>query len=327
MTERSKQNYKEYYETKDIIGVGAYGCVYKGREKETNELRAIKVMEIRKIRENLSSQYEIEEIKEQLKLCIEGFIQEFENMKICSKDNENSVKCYEYFNNKDNFVIIMELCDQNLLQLLNKRIDEEEKGINLEEIYKIMKQLNNTFKIMKENNIIHRDLKLENILIKYDDKEHKEYTIKLSDYGCSKRLISLSKNCKTHAGTSSYMSPEVLNGGEYNYKCDLWSIGIIIYRLIFGKSPFIGETEIALFNNINKCGNKNLKKTENEELNDLIKKLLEKDPLIRINWDEYFNHPFFKSKYKNKINLKYYVNKDGINNILGKNLLKIIKII
>ena len=322
MTESSNKNYEDYYERIDEIGAGAYGYVYKGKEKGTNELRAIKVMKIERIRENLSSQYDIKEIKEQLKLCIEGFIQEFENMKICSKDNENSVKCYKYFNNKDNFTIITELCDQNLLQLLNKRIEEEERGFNSEEIYEIMKGLNNTLKIMKENNIIHRDLKLENILIKYDDKEHKEYTIKLSDYGCSKRLISLSKNCKTHAGTSSYMSPEVLNGGEYNYKCDLWSIGIIIYRLIFGKSPFIGETEIALFNNINKCGNKNLKKTENEELNDLIKKLLEKDPLIRINWDEYFNHPFFKSKYKNKINLKYYVNKDGINNIFGKKFVE-----
>ena len=157
MTERSKQNYKDYYETIEMIGEGGYGCVYKGREIETNEIRAIKIMEIKKVRENLSYQYEIEEIKEQLQLFIEGFIQEFENMKICSKNNENSVKCYEYFNNKDNFVIIMELCDENLSELLNKRIDEKGKGFNPEEIYEIMKELNNTFKIMKENNIIHRN--------------------------------------------------------------------------------------------------------------------------------------------------------------------------
>ena len=316
MTERSKQNYKDYYETIEMIGEGGYGCVYKGREKETNEIRAIKIMEIKKVRENLSYQYEIEEIKEQLQLFIEGFIQEFENMKICSKNNENSVKCYEYFNNKDNFVIIMELCDENLSEFLNKRIDEEGKGFNPEEIYEIMKELNNTFKIMKVNNIIHRDLKLENILIKYDNKDHKKFKLKLSDYGCSKRLLSLSRNCKTHAGTLIYMSPEVLNGGEYNYKCDLWSIGIIINRLMFGKSPFLGNTETALLNNINKFGNKTLKKTENEELNDLIEKLLEKDPIKRIDWEEYFNHPFFKNKY-NKINLIYYAKENGVNDIFG----------
>ena len=118
------------------------------------------------------------------------------------------------------------------------------------------------------------------------------------------------------------MSPEVLNGGEYNYKCDLWSIGIIIYRLLFGKSPFIGETEFGLLNKINKLGNKNLKKTGNKDLDDLIINLLEKDPIKRINWDEYFNHPFFKSEYRNEINLIYYTKKDGINNIFGKKFVE-----
>ena len=56
-----------------------------------------------------------------------------------------------------------------------------------------MKQLKNTFKIMKDNNIIHRDLKLENILIKYNDEQKKTFTIKLADYGSSKKLESLSK--------------------------------------------------------------------------------------------------------------------------------------
>ena len=205
MSDRIKKNYKEYYEIIELIDSGEYGYVYKGREKSTKELRAIKVISLEKIQENLLSQYETNEIEKQLKLCINGFIEEYNNMKICSNNNNNSVKCYEYFNNKDNFVIIMELCDQNLSQLLKQRVKNEKKGFNPEEIYEIMNQLNNTFKKMKENNIIHRDLKLENILIKYDHKEHKKYTIKLSDYGCSKRLISLSRYCNTYIGTLVYM--------------------------------------------------------------------------------------------------------------------------
>ena len=67
-------------------------------------------------------------------------------MKICSNNNINSVKCYEYFNNKENFVIIMELCDENLLQFLNRKLDKEGKGFNLEEIYGIMIELNWIFK-------------------------------------------------------------------------------------------------------------------------------------------------------------------------------------
>ena len=189
MSDRIKTNYEEYYEIIKLIDSGAYGHVYKGREKSTKELRAIKVISLEKIKENLLSQYEANEIEEQLNLCINGFIEEYNNMKICSNNNNNSVKCYEYFNNKDNFVIIMELCDKNLSEVLKQRVKNEKKGFNIEEIYEIMNQLNNTFKIMKENNIIHRDLKLENILIKYNDNN--DYTIKLTGYGCSKRLNSL----------------------------------------------------------------------------------------------------------------------------------------
>ena len=125
MDERINNNYKKYYDIIDLIETGGYGCVYKGREKETKELRAIKVMSIEKIEQSLLCQYEREEIKDQIDLCIKGFIEEFNNMKICSNNNSNSVKCYEYFYNTDNFVIIMELCDQNLSQLLNKRFKKD----------------------------------------------------------------------------------------------------------------------------------------------------------------------------------------------------------
>ena len=64
MNERIKKNYKEYYEIIEVIGIGGYGCVYKGRNKNTKEMRAIKVISIEKITENLTFKYEIEEIEE-----------------------------------------------------------------------------------------------------------------------------------------------------------------------------------------------------------------------------------------------------------------------
>jgi len=125
--DRTNKNYEEYYEIIKIIDSGAYGNVYEGREKETKELRAIKVISLEKIQESLFYQYEASEIETHFNLCINGFIEEFNNMKICSNNNNNSVKCYEYFNNKDNFVIIMELCDQNLSHLLNQRLIKDKK--------------------------------------------------------------------------------------------------------------------------------------------------------------------------------------------------------
>ena len=122
MNDRIKRDYKEFYDIIQIKGNGAYGSVYEGKEKITNKLRAIKVIDLSKIEENLINSYGLD-IEEQIKLCIDGFINEFENMKICSQGNINSVECYEFFNNEKYFVIIMELCDKNLLQLLTVKMD------------------------------------------------------------------------------------------------------------------------------------------------------------------------------------------------------------
>ena len=153
MTESIREDYKKYYDIIDIIVNGTYGFVYKVKEKITNELRSIKVMDLNKIRKNFMNIYEEEEIKKQIKLCIDGFITEYNKMKICYNNNINSVKCYEYFNNENYFAIIMELCDIDLATLLLKKKKDK---INKEEILDIMKQLNNTFKNYerKEYNII-----------------------------------------------------------------------------------------------------------------------------------------------------------------------------
>ena len=313
--ERSKDDYKNYYEILNVIGKGGYGNVYKGKDKETNEFKAIKVMNLNNLRENLSNQFEFNEIEKQLQSYINGFINEYENMSICSWNNINSVRCYEYFISNDYFVIIMELCDKNLAKLLMER----KRTFNEKEIFEIMKQLNNAFKVMKENKIIHRDLKLENILIKYN--EDKTFTLKLSDYGCSKRITSFSRNFfNSIVGTNIYMAPEILKEEQHNYKCDLWSIGVIIYKLFFGNAPFLGLTETALKNNIEKEGNKHLRSTKNKDLDDLIQKLLEKDIEKRLTWDDYFNHAFFK--YKNNINLIYETEEDKIENIFGETFVE-----
>jgi len=289
---RQSHDFKKYYDNLEGIGNGAFTIVYKGREIKTKELRAIKVIQLDKLKENiLLYEGEDEDLEKKLKKCIEGYKNECKNLKLCSCTN--SVKFYEYFYDGNNFVIIMELCDSNLSKLLLEKKNKNTKGFSNEEIYEIMTQLNNAFLIMKNNKIIHRDLKLDNILIKYE--KNNKYIVKLADYGSSKRLDSLSKNfCNTNIGTLIYMPLEILKEEKYNYKCDLWSIGVIIYILKFGKSPFNGQTENALIKNINNFNNNKIRETGNEDLDDLLKKLLEKDYEKRLNWDEYFNHPFFR---------------------------------
>ena len=112
------------------------------------------------------------------------------------------------------------------------------------------------------------------------------------------------------------MAPKILKSENYNYKCDLWSIGVIIYRLNFAKSSFNGQIK-----SINNFDNNKIIKAANKELDDLLKKLFEKDIEKILNWDEYFNHPFFHP-FSNKIYLIYYKKEykdtfDINNNIFG----------
>ena len=89
-------------------------------------------------------------------------------------------------------------------------------------------------------------------------------------------------------GTHIYMAPEIMEREEYNYKCDLWSLGITIYILFFGEVP-----DRSMIKQMKKSEKQLIKKTEDKQLDDLIDKLLEENSDKRITWDEYFNHPFF----------------------------------
>ena len=264
-------DYIQYYEIKDEIGRGQFGEVFKGINKKSGEIRAIKIIRIKNDMKYINN--------------------ELNNMKICSNENDNSVKYYEIFYYKDKLVIVMELCDSTLKKIL----DERKEGFTSEQIFNIMSQLNNTFKIMYKNKIIHRDIKLDNILIKYKDNNDSNinFIVKLTDYGISKQLENTNT---TNMGTNETMAPEILEGEKhYDNKCDLWSIGIIIYQLYFKEYPYKGG-QVAIYNQIMQLGEKILKKTKNEKLDNLISSLLIREPEKRINYEDYFNHPFFNKE-------------------------------
>ena len=290
--EKKDEEYKNKYIILNKIARGGYGEVYKAKIKKTGELRAIKFINKENIKENLRNEYNSNDIEQAYNEFQNKLLNEIKYMEICSKNNtnNNSIKYYEFYNTNENLIIVMELCDTSLQQLLNDRKD----GFNEGEIRDILNQLNNTFKIMKDNKIIHRDLKLANILIKYEDNNKQKFIVKLTDYGISKQLTSISK-CFTHTGTLLTMAPEILNEEEYNSKCDLWSLGVIIYQLFFKEYPFNGNTETALLKKINN-GQKFLRKTNDSKLDDLIRKLLIKDPIERYTWEQYLTDEFFSNK-------------------------------
>ena len=291
---RINENYKNYYDEIERIGIGGFGKVFKVKDKNTNEMKAIKIIDID------------ERNEKGINLIINN---ELKNMMICSNDDKNiySVKVYEYFINKNEFVIVMELCDDNLYRVLKRR----NEGFKPDEIYNIMSQLNETFKIMVKNKIVHRDIKLENILVKYNKDDNEKFIVKLTDYGISKQ-VEATTMYKSALGTSVTKAPEILEGKNYSNKCDLWSIGIILYQLAFKEHPYDITTEYKLINSIKSKKPKDFKETKNEKLNNLIRKLLVYDEEKRISWESYFYHPFFKTyNFKDDYNA-YYIKEDLI---------------
>ena len=310
-----RRDFRKYYDIVKYIGKGGFGKIYSLAHKKNNQKRAIKIIDKQQIREDFARENFIEPTDEDLRPYFEAFNREIENMVIAegnNRENKNTVKFYEYFDNQDEFGIVMELCDDNLFNIFIKK----DNPFNPQEIKEIFTQLNNTFKIINSKKLVHRNLKLENILVKYENKEKNKYTLKLSDYGESKQL-SLTRKFSTKIGTLKYLAPEILEGKEYNEECDLWSIGVMIYILLFKQFPYQGETESAVQNNINLFGKIAIKKSENDYLDDLISKLLIKDPKGRITWEDYFNHSFFIRENKIIINLKV-ENMDKIDNKFNK---------
>ena len=311
MTEK-ESNYRNYYDIIDNpIGFGGFGVVYKAKNKNIGKTRAIKVINKQTIKSTLNSKYigQSEKIEKDYKKIIEKFKTEVNCMKLCGRNNPNSVKFYRNFETENEFVIVMELCDSNLMNYLQNR----REPLNLSEIYDFLIQLNNTFRIMLNNNIVHRDVKLESILIKYKKSKNKKLILKITDYGISKQLKNLSTFLKTNIFSIHYAAPEVLSGEKYSYKCDLWSLGVIIYMLYFKFYPYNAETEFGLLSQIKRLGNKLINKTGNEYFDNLISGLLTENPEKRLTWEQYFEHPFLVNKIFIIIKPKNYILKEKLN--------------
>ena len=254
-----------------------------------NEFVAIKKIYKDKIKEEMKFALCKDEITEEdFKPEIAKFNKELENMQKCQC--EYSVHIYDYYDKEKEFTIIMELCDETLFHLLCRK----KNGFNSKEIQEILLQLNEVFKRMHYYNISHRDIKLNNILIKYLNKEKTRFKVLLSDYGISNQLMSITKKFSTHAGSHLIMAPEILNNEKYTNKCDLWSLGVNIYQMYTKQFPYISNVEKGILDLIEKNKQTILDVIEDGKLKDLLSKLLVRNPDNRISWEEYFEHPFFK---------------------------------
>jgi 5'-AMP-activated protein kinase catalytic alpha subunit len=182
---------------------------------------------------------------------------------------------------------------------------------------KFFRQLISVIEYLNELGISHRDLKPENILL---DRSHQN--IKLIDFGLS-NYYNDNKLLKSSCGSPCYASPEMLSGKPYlGITTDLWSAGIVLYSMLVGSLPFDDQELYELYKQI-KLGKFYLPSTLALEAIDLLKRVLNVDPIKRIDLEGIKNHkwfqldgyPLYKGINLEKEKLKY--NIDTINYVIN----------
>jgi calcium-dependent protein kinase len=162
---------------------------------------------------------------------------------------------------------------------------------------RLMKQILSCVAYLHKKKIMHRDLKPENVLL----ENNKDVTqIKVADFGTAYSWDVEGKMPSEKVGTLIYMAPEVFNG-EYDQQCDVWSCGVIMYKLLSGRFPFEADDEVTLRQKLMK-GEFDLSssfwKGISSDAKDLISQMLRTKPNERIRAEDAVKHKWFNTILK-----------------------------
>ncbi|XP_071427906.1 serine/threonine-protein kinase ULK1 isoform X2 [Pithys albifrons albifrons] len=262
------------FSRKDLIGHGAFAVVFKGRHKEKPELEvAVKCIN----KKNLAKSQTL--LGKEIKILKE-------------LKHENIVALYDFQELANSVYLVMEYCNGgDLADYLHTMRTLSEDTIRL-----FLQQIAGAMKMLHSKGIIHRDLKPQNILLSYTGgrkSNPNNIRIKIADFGFA-RYLQNNMMAATLCGSPMYMAPEVIMSQHYDAKADLWSIGTIIYQCLTGKAPFQASSpqDLRLFYEKNKMLMPNIPRETSSHLRQLLLGLLQRNHKDRMDFDEFFHHPF-----------------------------------
>ena len=284
-------DFDDYYELKENLGEGDFAVVQKCIKKSNGKIFAVKKVLKKKI-------------KYQNLIIMEG---ESSILKLIH--HPNLVELIDYFESEDKIFMVMDYLEGGDLI---KFICDQEPMTNVPEktIAKIIYRIGKAIQYLHNYGMVHRDLKPENIVFGKDGDLN---SLKIIDFGLTVTL-GYEETVNDLMGTVTYLAPEVYTNKPYDFKVDVWSIGVILYYLLSGILPFDDENlndeligKKIVFSNHEFA--KEFFEGRSRMVINLIEKCLEKNPLKRIDINEFLNDDWFvknqikKTKNSNKKNL------------------------
>ena len=290
------------------IGKGGFGSVWKVLHKATQKIWCVKVI----AKQGIIDQKLVGQMNREIEIMY-------------LLNHPHCLRLKNHFEDDENFYLVMPLAAKGqLYRILRKarKFDERTTAQILRETISALQYLHSF-----DPPIIHRDLKPENLLLNENGR------IYLADFGWS-NFKNDGDIRKTFCGTPEYIAPEMLKKEGHDHRIDIWSIGVLMFELLAGYSPFSAKSNQDLYQNIRK-----LKIHWPADMpplaKNLISKILKLDPKERLSLDEILKHkwfqqtpiikPLLENEYKNNKDLLMFhmLNKVTpdielrINNLLG----------
>ncbi|XP_072517754.1 serine/threonine-protein kinase 10 [Salminus brasiliensis] len=260
------------------LGDGAFGKVYKAKNKETGVLAAAKVIETKSEEE------------------LEDYMVEIEILASC--DHHYIVKLLDAFYYEHKLWIMIEFCPGGAVDATMLELD---RGLTEKQIQVVCKQMLEALVYLHSMKIIHRDLKAGNVLLMLDGD------IKLADFGVSAKNTKTLQRRDSFIGTPYWMAPEVVmcettKDAPYDYKADIWSLGITLIELAQIEPPHHELNPMRVLLKIAKSDPPTLDQPSkwSADFKDFLRTSLDKNPETRPSATQLLEHPFVKSVKSNR---------------------------